>query len=257
MDTQLYLDKFVALIKRELSENLITIYLHGSLAMGCFNPKNSDIDFIVVINKRLEREVARRITDATLELHDELPNKNGFEFSIVLKEHLDPFIYPTPIEFHYSPLHRDRYQTDENYLCGGYEDEDFASQFVVAYYRGKLLYGKSLKDICKPIDRKYFVASIYSDVKDSKENIVNNPVYVVLNLCRVIYYLQEEILSSKKEGGEWGLQSLPEYFHPIIRECLDRYSGVDEEIELDSQQLMHFSDTVLTEIKRMIEILQR
>jgi predicted nucleotidyltransferase len=43
MDTQHYLDKIVELFRDELSENLIGIYLHGSLAMNCFNPNRSDI----------------------------------------------------------------------------------------------------------------------------------------------------------------------------------------------------------------------
>ncbi|MDO4667672.1 MAG: nucleotidyltransferase domain-containing protein [Streptococcus sp.] len=33
-----------------LGENLVGIYLHGSVAMGCFNDKKSDIDLLVVVN---------------------------------------------------------------------------------------------------------------------------------------------------------------------------------------------------------------
>lgn len=36
-----------------LKDNLIGVYLHGSLAMGCFNPKLSDVDFIVVVERKL------------------------------------------------------------------------------------------------------------------------------------------------------------------------------------------------------------
>jgi len=254
MDTQLYIDKFVELIKNELSDNLLGIYLHGSLAMNCFNPEISDIDFLVVISDKMKREEARRLADAVLELHDEMPNKKGIEFSIVLKEHLSPFIYPTPFEFHYSDFHRDRYRADDNYICGGFSDEDLASQFVVAYYRGKTLYGKPLNDICEPIDRKYYVASIYHDVKDAMQEIMNKPVYVVLNLCRVLYYLQEGIVSSKKEGGEWGLKALPQEFHIIIQKCLDKYNGVENEIKLDQQQRLHYSAYMLDEINTLIEI---
>lgn len=253
MNTKLYLDKFVKLMKNELSINLEGIYLHGSLAMNCFNPESSDIDFLVVINKKLTKEEARRIADVVLELHDEMPNKKGIEFSIVLMENLNPFIYPTPFEFHYSDFQRERYLTDSNYVCGGFEDEDLASQFFVAYHRGKRLYGKPLKDICEPIDREYYLASIYYDVKDAMQEIIDNPVYVVLNLCRVLYYLTEEVVSSKKEGGEWGIKVLPQDFHQLIQKCLDKYCGVENAIELDEQQLLLFSEYMLIEIDRMIE----
>lgn len=248
METQLYINKFVELIKNELSDNLIGIYLHGSLAMNCFNPEISDIDFLVVINNKINREKARRIADSVLELHDKIPIKKGIEFSIVLKEHLNPFRYPTPFEFHYSDFHRERYLTDHNYICGGFEDKDLASQFLVAYQRGKTLYGKPLYEICEPIDSKYYVASIYHDVKDATQEIIGNSVYVVLNLCRVLYYLREGIVSSKKEGGEWGIKTLPQNYHMIIQKCLDKYSGVENEYELNQQQLLHFSEYMLKEI---------
>lgn len=252
MDTQFYLDQFVAIMKRTLSKNLVGVYLHGSLAMGCFNPRTSDIDFFVVVNNSISKENSRKIADAVLELNDEMPNKKGIEFSIVLQGYLQPFTYPTPFEFHYSEFHQERYRTDANYLCGGFEDEDLASQIAVAYERGITLYGPSLQEICEPIDRKYYVASIYYDVKDAQQNIFDNPVYVVLNLCRVLYYLQEGVISSKQEGGEWGVKALPSDFHSIIQNCLDQYIGGKVETNLDRHQLLQFSDYMLSEINREI-----
>lgn len=38
---------FVDSTKDILGENLVGVYLHGSLAMGCFNPQRSDIDLII------------------------------------------------------------------------------------------------------------------------------------------------------------------------------------------------------------------
>src|SRR5690606_30472755 len=121
-------------------ENLLGIYLHGSLAMGCFNPKRSDIDFLVIVRKKLAPENNRRLAKRVLFLREQMPNE--IEFSIILETHLQSFVYPTPFEFHYSEMHRDKYRADENYLCGGFEDDDLASQIFVAYYRGITLYGK-------------------------------------------------------------------------------------------------------------------
>ncbi|RKX53864.1 MAG: hypothetical protein DRP30_03580, partial [Thermotoga sp.] len=48
-----------------LKANLVGVYLHGSLAMGCFNPKLSDVDFIVVVERKLsvdeKKEIVRKI----------------------------------------------------------------------------------------------------------------------------------------------------------------------------------------------------
>jgi hypothetical protein len=57
----------------------------------------------------------------------------------------------------------------------------------------------------------------HHDVKDAAQDVIENPVYVVLNLCRVLYYLEEGKVSSKKEGGEWGLKILPQDYQTMIR----------------------------------------
>ena len=44
---------FIEQSKEILRENIVGVYLHGSLAMGCFNPKRSDTDLIIVVNEPL------------------------------------------------------------------------------------------------------------------------------------------------------------------------------------------------------------
>ena len=53
MPYQELLDEIVSKSEIIFQEDLTGIYLHGSLAMGCFNPKKSDIDFILVIRNNI------------------------------------------------------------------------------------------------------------------------------------------------------------------------------------------------------------
>lgn len=48
MRVEKILEQLKAACTNILSTNLTGIYLHGSLALGCFNWDKSDIDFIVV-----------------------------------------------------------------------------------------------------------------------------------------------------------------------------------------------------------------
>lgn len=252
MKTQLYLDKFVALFRDELHENLSGIYLHGSLAMGCFNPNRSDIDFLVVVQDKLTADNNRRIAKMVLALHEEMPNERGLEFSIILEIHLKPFVYPTPFEFHYSDFHRERYQADENYVCGGFEDKDLAAQLVVAYERGTALYGRPLKEVYEPVGRPYYLASILHDVENASRDIIGNPMYLVLNLCRVMLYLKEEKVASKQEGGTWGVKALPDSYTDLVQQSLDEYTGTVDKQEYDNQRLLDFADYMLRQIKQAI-----
>jgi len=73
-----------AIVKRYtdiLRDNLIGIYLHGSLAMGCFTER-SDIDFLVVVKDPLDNPTKRALADELLQFQG-LPEK-GIEMSVIL-----------------------------------------------------------------------------------------------------------------------------------------------------------------------------
>ena len=90
-----------------LGNNLIGIYVHGSIAFGCFNPNKSDIDFIVVVNNIPSLEEKEALVQMLLCLNKEVPDK-GYEMSVVLSRFCKEFIYPTPFELHYSIAHLHR-----------------------------------------------------------------------------------------------------------------------------------------------------
>jgi len=251
LNTRLILDEIVSLFKEELQENLLGIYLHGSLAMGCFNPQRSDIDFIVVVKKNLTAENKKRVAKMALMMNDKMPNENGLEFSVILETFLLAFVYPTPCEFHYSDFHKIRYRSDENYFCGGYEDSDLAAQLAVAYHRGKPLYGRPLNELYLPIERQYYLASILHDIEGASQDILNHTVYMTLNLCRVLFYLKEGVISSKKEGGEWGVRSLPCQYRDLVKQILEEYAGNAGKSEFDHQILSKFAEYMLQEINRL------
>ena len=82
MDT--VLNCFVEQSKEILKDNLVGIYLHGSAAMGCYNPAKSDIDLIIVVKDSIEDSVKRAFMVMVVELNENGPAK-GIEMSIVKK----------------------------------------------------------------------------------------------------------------------------------------------------------------------------
>jgi len=257
LNIQRYFDEIVHFFHSELGDQLAGVYVHGSYAMGCFHPDKSDIDFLVVVKEKLAAANMRRITNFALWLHDRMPVQRGIEFSVILENYLNNFKYPTPFEYHYSEFHRERYRMDEFYICGGFTDEDLAAQITVAYHRGITLYGKPLAEMYPPIDEKYYLASIVSDVEGAARNIFTKPsvyltpTYITLNLCRVLYFLREGAVASKREGGEWGLTVLPSKFHRVISASLDEYNGEIEQNLIEMSALKEFVDYMLGEIKRI------
>lgn len=249
MDRQVALDRVTAVLRNELNDSLIGIYMHGSMAMGCYNPLHSDMDILVVVSEGHSRDTYQRIAKQLIRLEEKLGLNQGFELSVVLEAYAEEFVYPTPFEFHYSAFHKPKYLADENYLCGGYEDSDLAAHFVVTYHRGIVLYGQPIKEVFKPIDKRYYIDSIKSDAAGALEGIVDLPVYYVLNLSRVLLYLRESVVASKKEAGEWALTVLPERFKSIVIQCLAKYENGTVIHNFDERELTNFAEYMLQEIE--------
>ena len=203
------LDDFILSSKNILCGNLIGIYLHGSLAMGCYHERNSDIDLLVVVKDDISREIKRQYMDMVVALNGKAPSK-GIELSVVKETVCRPFVYPTPFELHFSAAHLNWYLSDpEDYIekMNG-TDKDLAAHFTILYHRGKTLCGKEIKSVFSEVSRADYMDSIWLDVKNAKEDIMNDTMYVILNLCRVLAYKEEQLILSKQEGGEWALRHL-------------------------------------------------
>ena len=211
------LDSFVRQSKGILKDNLVGIYLHGSAVMGCFHKEKSDIDLLVVVQNNISDRVKRQYMDMIIVLNAQAPAK-GLELSIVKKDVCKPFIYPTPFELHFSIAHLEWYQSNpKEYIekMNGW-DKDLAAHFTIIYYRGKKLYGKEIEEVFEKVGREAYFDSIWCDIEDAAEEIADNPMYIILNLCRVLAYKKSDLILSKQEGGEWGLVNVSEKFRNLI-----------------------------------------
>ena len=209
-----------------LQDQLAGIYLHGSAAMGCFNPAKSDVDLIVVVKDSVPDTVKRAYMDMVTELNGLGPAK-GIEMSIVRQSVCKPFVYPTPFELHFSAAHLAWYRRDpEDYIAkmkGG--DQDLAAHFTVIRRRGICLYGAPVQETFAEVPAPDYTDSIWNDVADAENEIAGNPMYLILNLARVLAYCRDGLVLSKKEGGEWALKALPGTYHSLIRDALREYAG--------------------------------
>lgn len=79
-----------------------------------------------------------------------------------------------------------------------------------------------------PVPKQNYIDSICTDLEDAENEIVKQPVYITLNMCRVLAFLQEGLCLSKEEGGKWGLVHLASGYHAVISDALECYtSGTD------------------------------
>lgn len=215
-------------VLRVLGEDLHGVYAHGSLALGCFNPQRSDIDLLAVIDQPLPATMRRELARLMLQ-HSLQPRP--IEISLLARSRLEPWQHPTPYEFHFSEDWRDRYtpHMDDAAWSGWHEsdqrDGDLAAHISVARARGIRLYGAPISTALPPVPTADYLDSILDDIRWARQGVADNPVYVVLNMCRVWMYLATGAVCSKQEGGAWALTRLPPSKRTVIAAALRCYAS--------------------------------
>ncbi|WP_066718584.1 aminoglycoside adenylyltransferase domain-containing protein [Clostridium sp. Marseille-P299] len=247
---------FTQMSKDIFGNNLTGIYLHGSYSLGCFNPKKSDLDLLLVIEDDISDEQKMAFMKNVVKMNEEAPTK-GIELSILKREFCNPFVYPTPFELHFSNMHKSWFQTNpEEYIMKMKgTDRDLAAHVTIINQNAVVLYGAEVKDVFGNVPKLNYVDSIWSDIKEAKVDILTDPMYVTLTLCRVLGYLKENLILSKQTGGEWGIKNLPQEFHELIQEALICYQ-TDRKMVASTKVANEYVEYMIDKIEECKAILE-
>ena len=227
-------------------ENLVGVYLHGSLAMGCFSPGKSDIDIIIVVKRSLSDKEKEALAKLCLSYSKQIGGK-GLEMSVILEKNAKNPVYSMPYEFHFSESWREKFESG---IIGPFPsvDPDLPAHLRVIYERGVVLYGKFIREVFGKVpDGVYFKALLY-DLEDVPELLVKHPSYYILNLCRTLGFLKTGKVMSKREGGEWYIQNEHPFSH-LVRKAL-KCSFTKVEVDFKREKLEEFAEFMLKEIDK-------
>lgn len=247
MDYNDILQEIRLLFQKALAEKLVGIYVHGSIAFGCFNWDQSDIDFLVVVDSEMTQSEKLTVMERLAALEARAPKK-GLEMSVMQLKDTRNFQHPARFELHYSKMHRERYLEDPiaycQSMCG--RDPDLAAHCTVVREVGIVLCGRPIQEVFGPVPREAYLDSIRGDIQNAEEEVLTNPMYVILNLCRVLAYIQEGLVLSKQQGGEWGLTHLPDRYSRLLSRAMFCYHS-KEAMEKDLEMAPEFCRCLLKE----------
>lgn len=241
--------------KEVLKEDFVGFYLHGSLAMGGFHPKNSDIDILIVTITPMAVQAKRELAQLLLKRSNK---PFPIEMSCLNVKQLKNWVHPSPFDFHYSEYWRERYEADLDMGTNQYlndhlkTDADLAAHITITTERGICVEGAPIVEVFPAIPHAHYVAAIMSDFEACLVDIEKDPVYCTLNLLRVLWYLQEGVISSKQEAGQWGLRSLPKGMTATIQKVIDRYSGEESSDDFEQGELLAVRDDIASSVKRLL-----
>jgi predicted nucleotidyltransferase len=226
-DVRAWVEAIADVFRDELGASLVGIYLHGSLATGCYHRPKSDADLLIVVREALTDAARWRLGRRLLALADARPTVGTLELSVIREEDARPFRHPLPYEFHFGEGVAAQIRDGTYAHPSGAADGDLGAHVIVARSRGVTLEGPPAAEVFGPVPWAVFADSVLSDftwiVED--DHVLESPFYAVLNACRTIQLLREPegTVANKEEGALWALDHLPPEHRPVIEAALACY----------------------------------
>lgn len=217
--------------------------------MGCYYPPKADVDLLAVVREPLTGAQRRALLSALLDLHDRRGGGAGVEMSVVTATAAAAAAHPMPYELHFSPVLADAIRAGTHEHRADAVDQDLATHIMVARARGMTLWGAPAAQVFAPMTWAHYRDAAEADIDWAlaPERLRDNPVYLVLNACRLLQIeaLGEGTIMSKEEGALWGLEALPAH-RPLIAAALAHYRSNEPEgsARLDGAEVARFASFV-------------
>lgn len=254
---------FVTKIKAELAENLIGIYLVGSLASGDFD-LDSDVDFLVVIDTKLPEINIRSLQDIQIKVHD---------IDCYPAKHLEgSYISISDLNNWSSVGEKKLYYFDNGSTT--FEQSIHDNKWHVRWIlreRGITLIGQKPETILQSIPLDELFSEINTTmlrvIKEFKDEI-NRPLsflnsqfgqsFAVLTYCRMLHTLHTGTVQSKKAGAKWAKQFVEPKWIKLIDGAWNEREGVRFGVKIGQRaelellfETLEFMEYTVTQSKRM------
>lgn len=208
----LTLDMLVAGIQEALGNNLVGVYLRGSIVMGNFDPKTSDLDFFTVTEHSISDLEFAELTALHMRL-GQLANRYGDQLE-------GPYIYQEAMR-HFQPGQRHPTIARGEALGWVEHRDNWVLERRTVREHGITLLGPDPRTLIDPISSEELRAAVRTRLSDWVD-YANDPddpgwlgprgemAYAVETMCRALCSLATGELPSKQRAVEWALEVLPE-----------------------------------------------
>lgn len=244
------LNIFVDEVAAELKENLIGIYLVGSIASGDFD-LDSDVDFLVVTNTEITEANMKSLQDIQTRIH---------KIECYPAKHLEgSFMSICDLNDWSTVGKKNLYYFDNGSTT--YELSTHDNQWHVRWILrecGITLVGQKPETILQAIPpdelSNEIITSMFK-VKRFFEDEINRPLsffnsrfgqsFVVLTYCRMLHTLHTGTVQSKKAGAQWAKQFVDIKWVKIIDQAWNEREGVRYMVKIHQRAEQSLLDETL------------
>jgi len=184
-----------SMIRAVCGDRPVSTYVHGSLALGGFNPLRSDIDVLVVVENVPPLDAAT-LRDLGNQLIAVPSAGRGLELSVVTTTAARQPSVPWPFLLHVTTA-----RDDAKVVIGvGRDgDPDLVMHYTVVRAAGLTVRGEPPTQLVGPLERDIVLRYLADELTWAETHA--GETYGVLNAARASCFLHEGVIVSKIEGG--------------------------------------------------------
>ena len=201
-----------------LGERFVGMYLYGSLAIGGFDPRTSDIDFLVVTSGEPSAEELAALSGMHARLH-----AHGSHWA----QELEGSYVSTQVIRRYSPMRTMYLRIDrgESRLVREQLDIDWVIHRHVLHKQGVVLAGPPASELIDPVSPAELRQAQLDLLRTWWVPMIENPsqlhhlgyrCYAIQTMCRALYTLQFGDVVPKPVACEWAREVLDSRWAPLI-----------------------------------------
>jgi predicted nucleotidyltransferase len=231
-------------VQEILGNQLVGMYLYGSLSSGDFNPETSDIDFLVVTTSTLSdkaiaelRSMHQRIWKSGLKWASKL------EGSYIPKRDIrrhDPHSAPCPT------VNEGKFYLDKR-------GSDWIIQRHVIREQGTVLAGPDPKTLIDPVSPQDIRQAVKGVLQEWWFPMLEEPswlknhgseyhAFAILTMCRALYALEHGTIVSKPMAASWAQKELGERWSRVIERSMAQPVGSeDHDLYNESLEFIRFT----------------
>jgi predicted nucleotidyltransferase len=212
------LDDVLRSVQPILGERFVGMYLYGSLAIGGFDLRTSDIDFLVVAAEEPRPEVVA----ALCALHARL-SAGGSHWA----RELEGSYIPVPDIRHHDPQHAVHLHLErgEGQLTFERHDSDWVIHRHVLWEQGVVLAGPPACELIDPVSPADMRRALLDLMRGWWTPMIEDPsrlyplgyrCYAIQTMCRVLYTLKFNTIVPKPVAAQWARAELGSRWSPLI-----------------------------------------
>lgn len=248
-DVRPILSLLLTSVREVLGDQLVALYLYGSLSSGDFNPASSDVDFLAVTDGAISDEAFERLRA----MHERIA-ASGLPFAA----HLEGSYIPQDALRRYDP------ETARHPTIGvdwpfqiGFHDVNWVIERAIVRERGVVLWGPppdALIDAVAP--QQLRAATCQHMTVGWRDRIHDEPwlrprlfsAFAVLTFCRALYTIEHGAFCSKPAAAAWAENIYPAW-QPIIAWALAHRADDSDSTAVELSETMAFLREALAKVQ--------